>query len=144
MKLNKTQLEALTKDFRSLLFRAYPIAIAVACLIGPAFGQSCEGDLWRVADTKVISSDALVEEIGNARLVALGELHGVRGHVEAARCLLRQIEDTRKTSLVIEHVSSSDQARIDSFRSKHPETVSGLGKTLQWWMTGWQGGIIDC
>ncbi len=115
------------------------IVIAFGLLPANALAADCGGKIVRVADGRSVSFDKVMQEIDSAKLVAVGERHGVKEHVNAAACLLQKLNSAGgdKRAVVVEHVAAEKQPIIDAYRKEHPRDAKGLGEALQWGKSGW-------
>lgn len=94
-------------------------------------------DVYRVDGIKELASSDMFEQLAEARAILVGEQHGIAEHPLFARCLLYKLNETSKTSVVLEMMPKTSQSIINTFRQRHPDRVDGLGVILKWWTTGW-------
>lgn len=102
--------------------------------------RDCGGELVRVSDRQPVLFTDMHKDISQAGMIAVGERHGLKEHVEAAACLLETMNDASpkgSVSLVVEHIASRMQPEIDRYRKDHPADATGLGAALQWDKSGW-------
>ena len=101
------------------------------------FASKCDAQVYSVKASSFIDWSAFMIAVEHADIVAIGEEHGIKAHTNFAACLINQLDAPQKHALVVEQISSDQQNIIDDYRNEHPELVSGLGKELKWWQTGW-------
>jgi len=121
---------------------ARPIAgalvLCAAALFFSVASDACEGRIVRVADGADVPFAEFRRKAAAARVVALGERHGVAAHPRAAACLLSElVQDGAPVSLAVEHIASDRQTIVEAVRAANPETPDRLGVALRWWETGW-------
>lgn len=94
------------------------------------------GKIWSVSANDFVEEKFLLEAVGSARFVLIGEKHdNVDHHLLQARIIEGTV--TAGDGIVFEMLSSEqDQALLESWRG--PETdLDALGKALTWEKRGW-------
>lgn len=96
------------------------------------------GKLWSAHEKRIISSDELLQRLGKARFVILGEKHDNPDHHSLQRYVLLQLAANATLDRVsFEMLDSSQQSAIDNLNPSVISTRESLQKELAWDTQGW-------
>lgn len=85
-----------------------------------------------------IDENALAEQLANAPIVLLGEVHDNPDHHRLQARFVRAIARSgRRPALVLEMLPRSEQDRLDGFLAKPQPKSSDFAKTFEWEQRGW-------
>lgn len=83
------------------------------------------------------TAQRLYGEARSTQIVFVGERHGTPEHVALAACILEQKAGGRPPVLALEHVPSSAQSQLDSWRRNDGSDVDLFADFVGWEQLGW-------
>ncbi len=130
---------------------AAPVLFALmlaGCAAGPGPLESWEsevhrgnwlaGRIWQPGEQRYATARDVVDALGKADFVLLGEKHDNPDHHRIQAWLLRQtIESGRRPAVAFEMMRQSQQAALDAHLAASPGDAAGLGAALGWEKSGW-------
>ena len=96
------------------------------------------GRIYRPDTGRFISPSALIEALGRADMVLLGEKHDNADHHRLQDWVLRAlIARGRRPAVAFEMFTADKAPVIAAYLAKNPKDAAGLGPALGWSKTGW-------
>jgi uncharacterized iron-regulated protein len=97
------------------------------------------GQIYRVADGRLVSEASLLDAAAAADFVLIGESHGNRDHhrLQARIVSALQRDARRPRALAFEMISADRQLEVVEYLDAHPGDAAGLGAALDWTASGW-------
>ena len=97
------------------------------------------GQIYRVADGRVVSEANLLDAAAAADFVLIGESHGNRDHhrLQARIVSALQRDARRPRALAFEMISADRQLDVVEHLAAHPGDAAGLGAAVEWAARGW-------
>ncbi len=122
--------------------------ILAGCAAGPGPLESWEsevhrgnwlaGRIWQPGEKRYATAQDVVDALGRADFVLLGEKHDNPDHHRIQAWLLRQMIATgRRPAVAFEMLTQSQQAALDAHLAASPGDAAGLGAALGWKEPGW-------
>lgn len=97
------------------------------------------GKIWSSQAQKFVTEQALIDEIGKARFVLLGETHTNKDHHQLQARFVGAFAQSKpvKPRIVFEMIPQSLGKPLNEYRARHPENTAKLGDVLKWQARGW-------
>jgi uncharacterized iron-regulated protein len=96
------------------------------------------GRIYRPGSGRFISPSALIEALGRADMVLLGEKHDNADHHRLQHWVLQAlIARGRRPAVAFEMFTADKAPRIAAHLAKNPKDAAGLGPALGWSNSGW-------
>jgi uncharacterized iron-regulated protein len=96
------------------------------------------GRLWQGAEARFVSVEELLEALGAARFVLLGEKHDNPDHHRLQAWLIGELAAAgRHPALAFEMFTRDKREALEAYLANHPDDADGLGPALDWSSSGW-------
>jgi uncharacterized iron-regulated protein len=97
------------------------------------------GQIYRVADGRLVSEADLIEAAAAADFVLIGERHDNRDHHRLQARIVRSLqrEAPRPRAVAFEMIGADRQLDIVEHLDQHPSDAAGLGAAVDWESGGW-------
>ena len=97
------------------------------------------GQIYRVADGRPVSEADLLDALGTADFVLIGENHDNRDHHRLQAQIVRalQRDPDRRRALAFEMISADRQLDVVEYLDAHSGDAAGLGRAVEWAARGW-------
>lgn len=96
------------------------------------------GRVWDCRRAAYVEADAMLEVVGAARIVLLGEKHDNPDHHRLqARVLQSIVARGRRPALAFEMLETDQQPDVDRYRADPSASARGLGAAIGWDKSGW-------
>jgi uncharacterized iron-regulated protein len=97
------------------------------------------GQIYRVADGRLVSKADLLEAAAAADFVLIGESHDNHDHhsLQAQIVSALQRDAGRRRAVAFEMISADRQLDVVEYLNAHPGDAAGLGAAVDWAASGW-------
>lgn len=96
------------------------------------------GRIWDVAGAAFIEQDELIERLGRARIVLLGEKHDHPDHHRLQARIMRGLAaDGRRPVVAFEMLTPRQEEQLAHHRASRPDDVDGIAEAVDWAASGW-------
>jgi uncharacterized iron-regulated protein len=127
-------------------FAAWVLLALAACSTVPQAWQESGGathplvgQIYRVADGRLVSETKLVEAAAAADFVLIGERHDNRDHHRLQARIVRSLQRHARQprAVAFEMIGADRQLDIVEYLDQHPGDAAGLGAAVDWESGGW-------
>ena len=108
--------------WKSPLYRDHPLA----------------GQIWKPAETRFATAGEVYAAMKEADFVLIGEKHDNADHHELQAKLVSELAAfERRSALVFEMLTESQQPALDGHLAENPGDAAGIGAAVAWEKSGW-------
>ena len=95
------------------------------------------GGIWSAKDQAFVSPSKLLEEVGGAQFILLGENHDNAAHHHLQGWIIKNARLSGHLSVVMEQIDVSKTQALETFLAQSDPDPMKLGEALDWSNSGW-------
>lgn len=95
------------------------------------------GKIWSVGAKKFVRPEELINRLGQAKYVLVGEIHDNGDHHRLQAWVISRLAGKMKPAVVMEMIDADQADKLAAYRAGPDASAAGLGAALNWQNSGW-------